>query len=125
MKTIYLKKHKIDYDEYLDAADVFEYVSECSTEGGLAYQFAKIVSDWQNYWNYNTPTAFGNPDYNYLAGQFVGYIIAKQYEKEETSDQIIIRKGNRKIWVIDKIEKPESYFEAERDNIKTLNSILR
>lgn len=121
MKTIYFRRHKdadnIDY--YLDATDVFQYASENTDKGLELYQFALMVEKYMNYWNNNTPTAFGNPDYNYLMGCVEGYITAKGWgQRETTQKEIILFKGNKKVLVIDKIEKPKSYYEAERDNIK-------
>ncbi len=79
MRIIYLKKH-IELDElpFIDATDVFKYASENTKEGLSLYQFALIIEKYFNYWNTNSPTAFGNPDYNHLEGEFIGYIKAKE-----------------------------------------------
>ncbi len=126
MRIIYLKKH-IELDElpFIDATDVFKYASENTKEGLSLYQFALIIEKYFNYWNTNSPTAFGNPDYNHLEGEFIGYIKAKEFEKIETKTEVVLCKGNRKVWVIDKIEKPQHYYDCEKENIKTLNAILR
>lgn len=124
-KTIFLKCHKDNSGlNYIEATDVFNYCDENTEYGQKCYQFALIVQDWQNYWNFSTPTAFGNPDYNYLSGQFTGYIMAKEFVEEETDKQIILKKNNKKLWVIDKVQKPQSYYEAENENREVLNTLF-
>lgn len=85
------------------------------------------ICDVENYWINNKPTAFGNPDYSRKHGKMVGLIGGLHWDySEETIDGIefiVIRSGKRKIMTIQRPKKPEHYWDAKRENQKTLEAL--
>lgn len=82
----------------------------------------KAISDRENYFQENTPTAFGSPAYRELSGIVWGYLQAMDAYENEEYGRIVIRKStsNRKLLVIDKVELPASYHESRREIRETL-----
>lgn len=65
----------------------------------------RAIADRENYFQENTPTAFGNPEYNFKDGLANGYLRALELEETIEGGQIVIHKNGRKILVIDKIKE--------------------
>ena len=67
----------------------------------------------------NNSTAFGNPDYEFISGQVVGYCKAKGWIWEEKDGIISIKSGNR---TFIKIEKPgiPSWEKEKRADIRKM-----
>lgn len=103
---IRLKKYADENgDEYIWASDVFAYFSgDEFTNQQLQhhYQFLALVQEELNYFYTHTSTAFGNPDLAYKQGLARGYCMAKGWDWNDAGTQIIITKGKRKLYVIDK-----------------------
>lgn len=73
------------------------------------------VADRENYYQNNDPTAFGNHEYSVKSGIVTGICIAANISEETRDGRIVFRKGNRIILEVDKVSKPESYYEANRE----------
>lgn len=73
------------------------------------------VADRENYYQNNSPTAFGNPDYSVKKGIVTGIGIAANISEEAIDGRIVFRKGNRIILEVDKLNRPKSYYEANRE----------
>lgn len=79
----------------------------------------------ENYFQENTPTAFGNPEHEHRCGVVVGLLLAMEAVEHRENGQIVIRKGRdgRKLLVVDVPTRPEWYYESVRDNRETLEAL--
>lgn len=101
--------------EWLDLQDIFRYINESDRNFQLYYMFLKILKEFLEYYNWNTPTSFGNPDRDYLEGFVRGFCAAKQWYIDETSDAgmfCIYDKHDKKIF---EIEIPKTLEENQND----------
>ena len=80
----------------------------------------RAVAERDNYYQENTPTAFGDPEYRYAYGVVHGIMLAEEIEETEYDGKLIFRKGKRTILVVDKLNRPRGFYEAKMDNAKTL-----
>lgn len=95
------------------------------TEVQLAYLY-KALAARENYYQNNTPTAFGNPQYNYFCGVVDGCLQATFAEESEENGVIVIRSINgakRVLFSVDKLKKPRSYYESVRENTAALRAL--
>ncbi len=120
---IYLKKY-IDDDcdiEYIRAEDVLEYGNEEDQQLQHLYMFASMLEKELNYFNMNSSTAFGNPDFSFYQGQVRGWLAAMQWECEErtTDNGILLVYKTQKGRTVMKVEKPK-IPEAEKRHRKQL-----
>lgn len=82
----------------------------------VAYLYSAIAAR-ENYFQVNTPTAFGNPDYSFLSGKVAGILCALEFEEKEEDGKIAIcGKNGRIILSVDKLQRPDSYFIARQEN---------
>lgn len=81
----------------------------------LVIKLYMAVADRENYYQNNSPTAFGNPDYSVKEGIVTGIGIAANISEEAIDGRIVFRKGNRIILEVDKLNRPKSYYEANRE----------
>ena len=77
-----------------------------------------------NYYQNNSPDAFGNAPYARLEGFLGGYISGAKMELERGKDLWIVRKGKRKILAVEVPKKPQSYYDDMKDNAKTIRSVF-
>lgn len=101
---------------------------DCAAPSKSAARAAMLymaVADRENYFQDYTPTPFGNPRYEYLVGLVHGIKLAAGIEEETHDGRLIFRKGKRKVLVVDKVERPASYYEAAKDNTETLRAFGR
>lgn len=79
------------------------------------------ISKRENYYQFNSPTAFGNPDYSKLCGIVTGLLLGNDLVENETNGYIQIFRENstKPILSIQKIKKTESYIK-ERDELNSL-----
>lgn len=88
-----------------------EYCSNSTKRDRQIAGLYRAIANRENYFQENTPTAFGNPEYNLHMGVVRGYIQALELEETVENEQIVIRKNGRKILVIDKIKKSSAYYQ--------------
>lgn len=79
----------------------------------------RAVADRENYYQENTPTAFGDPDYKLAYGIAQGIMIAGEIEQRERNGKMFFYKGKRLILVVDKPIRTKYYYEALADIRKT------
>lgn len=84
----------------------------------------KAVADRENYFQTNTPTAFGDPEYKLAYGIAHGIMVAAEIEEHQRDGKMFFYKGKRVILVVDKVQKPRHYYEARKDIAETLAAIL-
>jgi len=83
------------------------------------------ISQRENYYQYNTPTAYGNPQYSYYCGLVSGILQASGMEETKIDNEIVISKKNRKKLVIDKIKRSRNYFNSKKDINDTMRNLFR
>ena len=89
----------------------------------LAIKLYMAVADRENYYQNNDPTAFGNTDYSVKSGIVTGIGIAANISEETRDGRIVFRKGNRIILEVYKVNRPESYYEANREIREILDNL--
>jgi len=81
------------------------------------------IRERENYYQINTPTAFGDPRFGYFSGLVCGILQGLGMEEYLEDGKIIIKKNKRKVFIIDKVNRPESYYEVARENAKLLRDL--
>lgn len=82
------------------------------------------ISRRENYFQFNTPTAFGNPDYSLLVGEVNGLLLAIEAHEANRDGKIIIQKESGRVLLsVDRPQKPKWYYEELRDIRRTLNAL--
>ena len=87
---------------------------------GALYQ---AIAERDNYFQFNTPTAFDNPDYSRIDGIAIGIKRAAEIEEYVEDDKRIFKRRGRIILIVDKIHKHRSYYEAVRENREALRAM--
>lgn len=82
------------------------------------------LSKRENYYQLYSPTAFGNTEYARLDGFVCGILQATGWEEIQDESSIIIKRNNRKILILQKLSKPQSYYEDKKEIAKILNEIM-
>lgn len=82
------------------------------------------ISKRENYYQFNTPSAFGDPQYKYYCGVVDGILQASGMEEIICDNIIIIKKNNTKKLIIDKMKRTQSYINHIKDNNNVLQSVL-
>ena len=118
---MYLKKHIEDDMEYISASDIFEFMNEEDRKTQEIFAFLSLVEKELNYFNFNTSTAFGNPDLEGIKGMVRGYCMAKNWDIVENKNFFIVKSGNRKKFII---EKP-AISKCEIENRKDISEIFQ
>ena len=117
-----LKKIVLDDGyEYLDPTELIDEINDSHFE---MFSLGKPICDVLNYFQENSPDAFGNAPYQRLCGYMDGYIHGRKMELERGEGLWIVRKGKRKILAVEVPQKPQSYYEALKDNAKTLREVF-
>lgn len=116
-----LKKIVDDGVEYLDSS---ELIDEINDRDFKMFSLGKPICDVLNYFQTNSPDAFGNAQYSRLEGYMFGYIHGSKMELEQGEDLWIVRKGKRKILVVEVPKKPQSYYDDLKDVAKTLRDVF-
>ena len=96
-------------------------------ERQLAGLYAAVAAR-ENYFQQESPTAFGNPKYDYLSGVVQGYLMAMELIEEENREEkkIYFRKNNRSkavVLVVDKLQRPDFYYEAQKQIQEMLDKV--
>lgn len=117
----YLKKRIEDDYEYLEPTDLIDEINDPDFK---YYTIAKPICDVLNYYQENTPDAFGNAPYQRLDGFMQGYLAGAGYTLERDKDVWTIKKGNRRVLIIEVPTRPEDYYEQVKDNIATRRAVF-
>ena len=83
----------------------------------------RAVAERENYFQVNTPTAFGDPEYKLAFGIVNGIKIAAEIEEQERDGKLFFYKGKRLILVVDKPMRTVYYYEALADIRKTREAL--
>ncbi len=111
---IILKKRQLaDNSEYLNATDLIDEKNLESTE--KIYPIGKACADVLNYYQENTPDAYGNAPYARLDGFLQGYLAASKLELIKSQQYWDIVKNKRVLLRIEVPKKPSSHYETISD----------
>ena len=102
--------------------DIFNN-SKISKRIQLLTALYKAIEQRENYYQLNSPTAFGDPQYRYYCGVVVGFLQGMELEEIVENEKIVIKGNNRKIMVIDKVNRPKSYHDSLKEINDTLNEL--
>ena len=119
---IVLKKIVLeDGYEYLDP---FKLVDEFDEKSFKIFEIAKVCTDVLNYFIENDPDAYGNAPYARLDGFMCGFMAGRGLTLKRGDAEWDIVKGKRVILRIEVPQKPQSYYEALKDNRETLQKVF-
>lgn len=110
-----------DMNEYLDPVELIDEINDSDFK---MFSLGKPICDVLNYYQENSPDAFGNAPYARLEGYMFGYLHGSKMELEQGEDLWIVRKGKRKILAIEVPKKPQSYYDDLRDNAETRRKVF-
>lgn len=102
--------------------DIFNN-SKVSKRVQLLAALYKAIEQRENYYQLNSPTAFGDPQYRYYCGVVVGFLQGMELEEIVEDEKIVIKGSNRKIMIIDKVKRPKSYHDSLKEINDTLNEL--
>lgn len=128
-----VKKQIIDGIEYLpDIVDTTlfaeweesQYKKTGTKEIRLVAGLYKALSERENYFQNNTPTALGNPEYNLLCGVVEGFLQGSEMYLDEDDKHFIVKRGKRTVLVVDKIRRTTNYYKEKREIEKVIADIL-
>ena len=77
----------------------------------------------ENYWYFNTPTAFGNSEQSMNIGFVKGMIAGLGWNYFEVNNEIIVKSGKRIVLKIQKPKKSKTYFETSRENADLMRNL--
>lgn len=97
--------------------------NKCTKTVRLVGGLYKAIEQRENYYQLNSPTAFGDPQYRYYCGLVNGILQGAELEEIVEDDKIIIKRNNRKILVVDKIKRSQAYYDSVKENSKTLREL--
>lgn len=83
----------------------------------------RAVAERENYYQENTPTAFGDPEYKLAYGIAQGIKIAGEIEECARQGKLFFYKGKKLILVVDKPMRTKYYYEALADIRKTREAL--
>lgn len=119
------KTDGIDWLPFVEDTPLYEDITEFSMPKSREVLICiyNALQKSENYFQTETPTAFGNPEYSRFDGFAKGYIAGAGFEYDEVDGYIIISKGCRKYLKIEKPRRTEAYKDALRENRKTLSEL--
>jgi len=83
----------------------------------------QAVAERENYYQFNSPIAYGNPDFSRLCGIVLGICLAYEISEERVADKLVYKKNKRRILTVDILQCPEWYYQEKREISKLMNSI--
>lgn len=107
--------------EYLDPTELIDDINDPEFK---MFSLGKPICDVLNYFQENSPDAFGNAPYKQLYGYMQGYIHGSKMELEQEEDLWVVRKGKRKILAIEVPKKPQSYYDDLKDISQTVKNVF-
>ncbi len=113
--------------EYLPDVAETEFFCEAEIERSRSLRLLcalyKAVEERENYYQVNTPTAFGDPEYKLAYGIAHGIMIGAEIEERERDGKLFYYKGKKLILVVEKPKLHISHFEAIEENKRLLQAI--
>ena len=124
MKCYDIKSEENLLPDITDTEIFKDYENNQSDYMRCIYFLYIALSKRENYYQLYSPTAFGNTEYARLDGFVCGILQASGWEEIQDESSIIIKRNNRKILILQKLSKPQSYYEDKKEIAKILNEIM-
>ena len=124
MKCYDIKSEENFLPDITDTEIFKDYENNQSDYMRCIYFLYIALSKRENYYQLYSPTAFGNTEYARLDGFVCGILQATGWEEIQDESYIIIKRNNRKILILQKLSKPQSYYEDKKEIAKILNEIM-
>lgn len=124
MKCYDIKSEENLLPDITDTEIFKDYENNQSDYMRCIYFLYIALSKRENYYQLHSPTAFGNTEYARLDGFVCGILQATGWEEIQDESYIIIKRNNRKILILQKLSKPQSYYEDKKEIAKILNEIM-
>ena len=124
MKCYDIKSEENLLPDITDTEIFKDYENNQSDYMRCIYFLYIALSKRENYYQLYSPTAFGNTEYARLDGFVCGILQATGWEEIQDESYIIIKRNNRKILILQKLSKPQSYYEDKIEIAKILNEIM-
>lgn len=124
MKCYDIKSEENLLPDITDTEIFKDYENNQSDYMRCIYFLYIALSKRENYYQLYSPTAFGNTEYVRLDGFVCGILQATGWEEIQDESSIIIKRNNRKILILQKLSKPQSYYEDKKEIAKILNEIM-
>lgn len=124
MKCYDIKSEENLLPDITDTEIFKDYENNQSDYMRCIYFLYIALSKRENYYQLYSPTAFGNTEYARLDGFVCGIFQATGWEEIQDESYIIIKRNNRKILILQKLSKPQSYYEDKKEIAKILNEIM-
>ena len=124
MKCYDIKSEENLLPDITDTEIFKDYENNQSDYMRCIYFLYIALSKRENYYQLYSPTAFGNTEYARLDGFVCGILQATRWEEIQDESYIIIKRNNRKILILQKLSKPQSYYEDKKEIAKILNEIM-
>lgn len=122
---------KVEKDGEIEYLPLPEFVGLGYAELGFTaaeernWRVYEAIVKRENYYQYNDPTAFGNPDYAYLNGVLWGLIVGYGLNIYETKQEICVyTQGHKLIMRVQRPQKTPWYKEKKKEAIETWNKIF-
>lgn len=120
---VILKKHVLeDGYAYLDPVDLIDDLCPERTE--KVFMLAKACADVLNYYNENSPDAFGNAPYARLDGFLHGYLSGAGLDLVNRETEWDIYKGKRIILRVEVPKLRDSYYDEVKENAKARQEVF-
>jgi hypothetical protein len=121
-KTVILNKSFLeDGTEYLFPTTL---IDESDMKSFEVYNIAKCICDVLNYFQENTPDAFGNAPYKALDGYMRGYLNGSKLDLIKEDNWWVVKKGKRTVIKIEVPKKPSSYYQELQESAKNIRKIF-
>jgi hypothetical protein len=121
-KTVILNKSFLeDGTEYLFPTTL---IDESDMKSFEVYNIAKCICDVLNYFQENTPDAFGNAPYRALDGYMRGYLNGLKLDLIKEDNWWIVKKGKRTVMKIEVPKKTPTYYQELQDTAKTIRKVF-
>lgn len=122
MAKCYVIKAEDNLLPHITETDIFsDYEKNPSDYMRCLYWLYVALLKRENYYEINSPTAFGDPKYTRYVGMITGILMVTGWEEILTEDQIIIKNKRRKILVVDRIKRSDSFYKEKAE----INELLR
>ncbi len=123
---------KVDKDGEIEFLPYPEILGYGLAEFGLSpteernYRIYKAIADRENYYQYNDPTAFGNPQFARLDGILYGMAIGYGVDIVEFTNEIrVYTQGHKLIIRVQRPKRTPWYKEKKKEAIETWKQICK
>lgn len=90
----------------------------------LAAEFYIALAKRENFYQNNTPSPFGDPEYSMYCGVVNGFLQGSRMTMGEDAEYFIVKRGRRSILKVEKILRNPWFYTAKKENSEILSDIF-